>query len=418
MSVIYKIKNPEDSKDILLVSKDYVDSQFKALKDALINHERNIDNAHTKNSGTSESAANLDNTEFHDLNIESIVEQTEILASKIKTDSTHRFLTDSQIISLRDKPSDHEVDNAISKAKEDIKRQYMNLYTKFLNIPDGAKKLREIANIISSDNNLSNLVGLLNDKISVDELEDHENDASKHINNNDRKALNVLLNLINTGLINTVENLNAGVINTSMNSHALDNKSYEQVRDKSIYTKTIGIFSSGYDETRADVMLPAGQWLSKEFFDLGLYKQTGKVAFLPGLYDIPEMNIYVFNDTPGVIIEGSGESTEFLLNRGSLNNITIRDMLFKGKDSGLGVVTIFLGSKVVLENMTLRNITFEMESSERCIIRNCILDHCTFRLKAGSCYNNIFMNNIVDDYSVIPKYNGGGNQYINNIKLM
>ena len=224
MSVIYKIKDPENNKDMLLVSKEYVDSQFKALKDALINHERNIDNAHTKSSGTSESAANLDNIEFKDIDFESIVEDTSINASKVKTDSTHRFLTDSQIISLKDKPSDYEVDNAIAKAKEDIKRQYMNLYTKFLNIPDGARKLREIANIISSDNNLSNLINLLNDKISVDELQDHEADSSKHINNNDRKALNVLLNLINTGLISTVESLNTGLIQNSTNSYKLDNR--------------------------------------------------------------------------------------------------------------------------------------------------------------------------------------------------
>ena len=418
MSVIYKIKDPENNKDMLLVSKEYVDSQFKALKDALINHERNIDNAHTKSSGTSESAANLDNIEFKDIDFESIVEDTSINASKVKTDSTHRFLTDSQIISLKDKPSDYEVDNAIAKAKEDIKRQYMNLYTKFLNIPDGARKLREIANIISSDNNLSNLINLLNDKISVDELQDHEADSSKHINNNDRKALNVLLNLINTGLISTVESLNTGLIQNSTNSYKLDNRSYDEVRDRSIYKHIIGIYSSGYEDTRADIILPAGQTLISEFADLELYTISGKVAFLPGTYNLQDISIDVPTRKPSLIIEGSGNATEFIISRGSINNTTIRDLTLTGENDNLKIGDLQLGNNVVLENLTLRNMRIQLDASENCIIRNCKLDHCVINLKAGKCYNNFFINNILDGVSSIPKFNGGGNQYINNINAM
>ena len=60
----------------------------------------------------------------------------------------------------------------------------------------------------------------------------------------------------------------------------------------------------------------------------------------------------------------------------------------------------------------------QLDASENCIIRNCKLDHCVINLKAGKCYNNFFINNILDGVSSIPKFNGGGNQYINNINAM
>jgi hypothetical protein len=84
MSDIYKITNPDTGEEQLVTSKQYVDIRLNRLENAILQHIKDSDNAHTLESKLSNPPALLDKENVEDIYIPKSTEP--IKAEEIKTD--------------------------------------------------------------------------------------------------------------------------------------------------------------------------------------------------------------------------------------------------------------------------------------------------------------------------------------------
>ena len=197
MGTIYRIHdfdflNNHLSGRIQLPDKNYVDEQYKKIMDTLKKiYPDGVDTASLVNDPDM-------------VDIDMSHSQT-VSASNVTQDSEHRFITDNQITLFRNKPSLYEVEDKISIAKDAMRNDINKQFVKLLNNEKAVERLRVLADIIKSDDVLNNFMSELADTITVDELTEHA-ESHKHLNNIDRNALNILLDLIKSGKMDDIRN--------------------------------------------------------------------------------------------------------------------------------------------------------------------------------------------------------------------
>jgi len=403
MSEIYRIYDKETGNEQLLVSKEYVDLRIKALKDAILSHIQNIDKAHTDQSDPAKNQTSiLDNADIVDIDLSLNI--PEIPAEMVKTDPMHRFITHSQLEVFKDKPTTHEVETMVNNNINYLKNSFNEMYARLLNMPDAVKKLREIAKVVQDDENLKGIYDAIDDKVTDEEFADHLK-SNLHLNNVDRKSLNLLLSLIQDGTIDKVKSVSLDYCNSAFNSYHLDGKTPEQIRSRGAYHRIYSV--AGYNENEADYYFYAGEHIYKEVFDQAIYNMVGKVLFRECDYDIPEfiMNRPKYKD---LIIEGCGNGTNFIVDRCYFNYVQFDNCAFSNAS--------FMQ---VLNSNTFRNVQFDnckitLDEATMNRFIDCIFNNCEIRFNKVCTYNRF--SGCIFNKTKQPKYAGGNNIFSDNIE--
>ena len=406
MSDIYKLINPETGEEQLLVSKEYVDLRIRALKDAFSSHIKNIDNAHSDiNDDTVKSAALLDNAEFRDLVFKE--ENRDIPAENILTDAEHRFITQTQLDTFKSKPTAHEVETLVNNYYNSIKNTFNEMYARLLNMPNAVSKLREISKLVSNDSVLTGLVEDLEEKVSIEDFEQHT-ESYMHLTNSDRSALNILLELIKDGTIDKINDISLDYSRNAYTASHLNDKTYDEVRSRGKYIKVYSI--AGENNSMADIYLPANSDLSSSSLIQNIYSLNGFILFLSGNYKISEFDIDRIRASKGTLtIDGCGTSTKFISDNMTCNYISF---------SNCNINADFL---IVKNDVTFNNVEFNecyilLEDSNNCKFIDCTFNNCKIAMKKVCRYNRF--RDCLFNRTNIPKYVGTTNTFTGSIETI
>ena len=420
MSKIYKAKS-KNGEDLLLVSKEYVDSRIGALKAALLQHERNIDNPHTEDSDTSvKSISNLDKEEIVDVEMETTF--PEITTEMIKQDSQHRMLTDTQIAAFRNKASVYEIQDAVQSAKSELKSNFNELYTRLLNMPDAVSRLREVAVLCRENDTVKGLLETLNDKVSSEDMDEHIN-SNLHMNNVDRKALNVVLDLINDGITEKLQHIGeyAKMADYASDATLLEHKTLAEIQELNLEDKIYGVADSSIDRSYNSVHYlfhEAGCDLFKKLNEDGYLLNGGLIAFKTGKYQSSNMQFHRGRNDRSLTIQGSGYSTEFITNRLDTCNTTYRDLSVIGIDPSntydQNIVSV--GAKTVFENVEFKDMKIIIEDgAELARFKNCNFNNCKFSFSTG--YSSFIISECFFHKCKIPKMISPTALIVNNVEV-
>lgn len=346
MSTIYKYKTPDSAKDDLLVSKEYVDLRLKRLEDAI-------------NNTTSRSIPPvLDNVSINDLDLSS----TTVKASAVVQDPGNRMVSDTQLASFKSRPTSGEVDLKLKTVEADVKKYVDEIYNRLLNMPNAVERLKKISQLISSDDTLNQFFQALDNTISEADFDRHIK-SSAHINNNERKALNILLDLINDGTVDRLTKAKSKIETLTNDVNAVSSQANNKFEDK-IYTP------ENY---------PA---------DFNMTKNEGVISFKSGKYifDTP----MIANTALPLIINGSGmNTTKFIIDTDNiLNNCTIRDLSFEQSMDLKELAEIKICGDTVLDGVALTGCKIVI-TGDNVIIERCRFDNCAFSFSQYS--NNILI---------------------------
>ena len=406
MSKIYRITNPDTGESELLVSKEYVDLRIQSLKDALLHHEQNKDSAHTGISDTLiDNAGLLDAEEISGLNI--YQQLPEVTLGSLEQDSKHRLLSDTQIQAFKDKVSRFELDAAIEDTRNELKMSFNNQYINLLNLPNAVDKLKELAKLIETSNALNSLLDELKTRVSEDELYSHASNYT-HLNNNDRKALNILLGIINNGLIEKINDIGktAQIAEVAKTAETVNGYTYEELKkchlENRIYGSMYG--NTDYDQSAVDSILSSNDdnsLLVKSLRDGDIKYEIGILGFKPGSYIMNGYNIDLYRETDKLelILRGSGNSTVFTTDSMiNVNNVSLENLSITGV--GNGIINIYNNAKFKDILFTGMHIIFK--NSENLSIQNCTFNGCTFEF--GNACNHMNISNNLFIRGPLPKY--------------
>ena len=411
MSNIYKITNPDTGEEQLVVSKQYVDIRLNRLENTILQHIKDSDNAHTLESKLSNPPALLDKENIEDIYIPKSTEP--IKAEEIKTDAEHKFISQAQLEVLKSKASISETQTLINNATNNLKSQINAMYVNLLNKPDALKKLKDLIALADESDTLEQLLDLYSNMISKEDLEEHKQDTILHMNSTERKALDILIGLIKDGTFDKVQKLSLDFINTSANSFALNNRSYDEVRARGEYLRVYGV--SGYvDESRVDRLFPEGTWLNRDNVEEYLNNKSGKVLFTEGLYNLSSFYLKRPASKDRLFVCGCGNATKFLIDTLEVNNTNFKDLLIYSDDKDFRFRgSININSNSVFENVHFKNCKITLNGSQNCKFKDCRFEKCSV-VFSGSCFGNM-IKDCYFVYTTIPKYIGGQNIIKDNI---
>ena len=402
MSKIYKVTNSKTGEDLLLVSKEYVDLRLKSIRDALVNHIKDIEEAHNKDNGAynaNDVLSLLDNAEYVDITDVNEIDVSD--ATQIKQDSAHRFITDEQLKSLNSKASVFEVKELINDAKNELQVVFNDQYIRLLNNQDIIQKLRELSELVKDDVNIDNILKALDLKLSKEDLEEHAK-MHTHLSSEDREALDVLMDKYESGDLESigVKSIHADVAKTAMNALSLDNLNLDDLRKARREDVIIGK-SSDYNKNELDLVID-GTYDFDDFFN----NMDGIVLFKNGVYKINLVANHrikhIKNTHPkDLSIEGCGIGTVFELDKCDLNyHITIKNCTIRNRSNDR--IGIGIGSYVKFDNVQFENCDIIFKDSVCSSIRNCRLINSEIKFSGVNTYLYITDNYL--DHSKINKY--------------
>lgn len=407
MSHICRITN--NGTQTFLVSKEYVDLRLQAIKDSLLAHENDVNSAHTKlASNIIQNGGLLDKEEIIDLNLAQNTQK--LLANMIEQDPQHRFVSDTQIQVFKDKVSMHDVETIINDAKSEIKSNFNELYVRLLNMPNAVETLKTVSELLKYDVNIKSLCDVLNLKVSDADFDEHVN-SNKHLTNNDRKALNILLGYISNGTMQKIDSIgeHANSADISSDSNKLNGKTADQLKQCHIDTNIYGTQGSGYDDNAVDAIINKDN--INEIFN-GMIKKCGIISFKPGCYIIKDLNLNRFSKESELIINGSGNSTIFVTESAVFNNITLENITIEPEN---GKTRITINSNVKIKDTVFNNCEIVFNASQRLLIKNCTFKNCTFTFSDPCAFMNISDNFFINGR--LGKYLSRNNVITNNIEI-
>lgn len=340
-----------------------------------------------------------------------IKEQPVIKAKQVKTDSDHKFVTDGILSTMVDKPSKFEVEQALAKTKQEMLDMVNDIYMRIINTPNVINKLRDISNILDGDEIANGLLNTLSYKLNIEDFEAH-NKSCIHMNNNDRKALNVLIKCLSGGFAdwnadsteyNSIKNKPESLPANGGNADTIANHT---VRDlvNTEYDIVIGRDHMKYSEDCCDIYAKNGiidfAILSSL---LGSISNIPVVLFKRGEYEIDSID----NVNKTVIFKG--ESNRLSIIKRAI--ITMNNFIFE--DISINDSIVCINSNNELKNILFNNCTIIFNRSENCNIAWCQFNNCKFEYK-GSLIRNIIKFNRYTHTKPI-QYIGGNNIISENI---
>ena len=419
MSKIYNLKEYDGANEInpqeQIPSLEYVNEIVKAILDIIKNHMNNTENAHSPYLALHYPGLQSINTDTEKLPI-GLESMPVLRAAEIQTDSMHKFVSESLLKILKEKPTAFEMETALEDLRKDLKSEMNAAYIKLLNTPDALNKLKDIAYLLQEEANLDTVISLLATKVTKEDFTTHIKSKS-HLNNNDRKALNLLLGFIAEGCAdwlakedapNFIKNKPKSLPADGGNADTVGGYKPSDLLYKRIYNYIIGVSGNGYTEDQVDFFIDDKYKNIKKVFGTLKALNTGTIHLRNGIYVLDTLELEMTKTGYGeYILSGDGKNS--VIKAGSYRfdgNVYLKD---------LNIVTgvVHIGSHCKLENITFNNCKIFMESSYGSVITGCEFQNCAFYWD-GSCISNMITNNRTTR-SMSLEYIGGNNLIANNL---
>ena len=282
-------------------------------------------------------------------------------ASQLEEDSNHRTISDRLIEYFKSKPSLHEINELISDSKQELEMKFNESLFNLINMKDAIVKLKAISDMVSSNENYSNIIDSLTNFVTSESFKNHTTNNNIHLTESDKEMLNLFRKLIDDKLIDRI--LDSHVKKANL---ALDSKLLNGMDPSDIIHRHHGILigsSDNYTTSQVDGILSSRENNDSKYFNNGLYTLTD------GVFKFHDLNI---NNT---------ENTSII---GEICDVKFKKCLIK-----------LSGSEI--------------------IFRNCTFDECVFKL--NRCGYNIIITENFFINSSIPSYIGDNFITKNNIKL-
>lgn len=399
MGKIYIIKdnNGEEKK---LVSLEYVEQIIKQIGDILVN-KTNV----SINLGTAKEYEELDiKDDISDLcnsndldNIKNNIEE-------------YKSLLSTEI----DKPSKFEVDQKIESIKTDNDKHLEEIFMRIINTPNVLNKLRDISLFFQENNNKDTIIDILANKVNKEDFDNHTT-SKFHLTNNDRAALNLLLQVVKDGIDwNNQDNNSLVSIKNKPKSLPANGGNADTVSDYSIKyllnnSKYITVFGSDSDWNEScDVVFNNNGEKNTELFNENINSKINNSMLLKrGDYEFSN-KLYLVAKNDNLTIGGYGNNvTKLHSDEIYMSNAEVKDLQIC--DS-----TVIIYNNNNISNVIFKCCTIIFENSTGNNITNCRIVDCNTTITGLFTYNIIALNRYIKSNPI--KYIGGNN-IINNIEM-
>lgn len=397
MSKIYNIN------DNYIPSVEYIKEIVKMIEDSILNVSNDVPFNGFKTIST----------ETDDIPIQQ--SKYSIYANEIITDANHRFINEPLLNTFINKPSKFDIDQNIEDLRCEIDEKINDMYMKIINTPDVINKLRDISNVLNEDKNVDDVLANISDKASIKQLNDHI-DSAIHLNNNDRKALNIIIKLVKDGIIdwnagdgdiNSIKNKPNSLPANGGNADTISNHSIKDLINKYDESVVIGTISKYYDKDSCDIFIDKDSNISLEIIKYITKNNYNMhtLLFKSGEYIIKDFDTHSYNDI--YIIKGISKKVSILDDSNiTLDSIDINNLGFYNSN-------VMIKSNCDIDNIEFKNCMITLKNSECCNIRNCTFNNCKFIISGGIFDNIISFNRFINSEHI--KFLGGNNIITNNI---
>ena len=413
MPTIYNIYGKDsDNSNNMIPSKEYVDRLAVIIVDSIlefINNNTPMDNSIVDISYDSE-----------DIDISQNKSVSTVPVDMIDTDSNHQFISSALMNIFKDKPSRLDLDNSINGLRSELLMKIDQYFNNILNTTNALQKIKEVFSFINSDDKFNDFMSELANKVSSDDLDDHIK-SSLHLNNNDRKALNLLLSFIETGCAdwnatpedpNYIRNKPESLPANGGNADTLEGHSFNDIVNKQSVDAIVGVDSQNYPSYSVDYLVNNDESDESNFDDIMKKindSHRGVYNFKTGMYRGESIELNSAADPyTEIVVAGNGKNTIFNVKDISLNGyVTLKDLAINN-------ATIRIGSNCKFDNVTFRNCDIIISGNNN-IIKWCDILSSKFSY-VGPCYNNIIAYNRYDNKLNLV-FTGANNIASNNIEI-
>ena len=337
-------------------------------------------------------------------------------ANRIKTDNAHQFISKALLATFKNKPSSLEVEDIIVSLREEIDKKLDDYYIRLINTPNAMAKLKDISSVLQDDDILSGLMNALSSKIDSDELQHHAK-SKFHLNNNDRKALNLLLDFIKDGVVdwnaepnspNYIHNKPDSLPANGGNADTLQNNRICDIARRE-YDIIIGIENSiYYNKETCDFVIDASN--NKNIEDI--IKKSEKIyggcsiLFKRGVYSLSKIitNIGFYDRYTNI----TGVNELSILHADDVISINCTGL----KDLIINNTLVQIHTNCKLDNVIFKNCTIEFLDSQECDIKNCKFINCTIHARGKFTNNMVCLNRFITCNYI--KYLGNDNTFFGN----
>jgi len=396
MSKIYSINNEE------VPSIEYISEIVKMISDEIKTLNTNFNGFPSIKTNTEQ--IKIDTIEKQDIN-----------ASSIKTDPRHRFINEALLTTFVNKPSNFEIEQSLDAVKQELREEIEKSYMRIINTPNAIIKLRDIYTILNNENAINGLLDTLSYKVTMEDFKEHK-DSYVHLNNNDRKALNILLKCVTNNFadwnakddeVNAIKNKPTSLPANGGNADTIANHGIKEVINRDDDDLVVGVFGSNYSSDTCDIYTTTGEIDSDLFASELSNINGGTVLFKKGSYSIADVYAQ-FNKKEPIIFRGVNYKLSTLaVNDLVMNNTTFKDIKIKDSKS------VVIESEVDLENVIFENCNIMINKSNCCNIKNCIFNNCSITIQGPITNNIIKCNRYI--YTAPIKYLGGNNIITENL---
>lgn len=319
MSTVIKVKLPDKNGNVDIPDIDYINQKLDNIKNMIL-----------------ESSSNNTKVSINDTSMKITPDSKELDLSKLtvktedlKQDSSHRMLTDAQILLFKNKPTIQEVNDKVAYASEEMKKFIDKTFTNILNLPNALSNLQLIVDLfvnspLNTDDGIKTIINEF--RQLREQIEDHML-SRNHLNNNERKALNLTTELVNSGMMDKVCSGSVPHADLCYSAKTIEGLTLEELRGRHLEEVVYG--TKPYNGYLVDVLLYQSDILDEEFNTTRPSK--GVISFKPGVYD--KFDIFNIKSEDDLILNGSGCKTTIIkANSIYTENNRIRDCCFCGTE--------------------------------------------------------------------------------------
>ena len=397
LSKLYRLKDSTTNQEKILVSKDYIDTHLKVYFDHLVKY---IMQANP--SITMEAPMFVDTDEYVDLDLGSLVS---ISAKNVVQDANHKMLSTSQLSSFKNKPSMFEIQERIVELKAELKTELDNLFVNLLNMPNAVERLKKLSILFKTDDGMAALNDLIDNAVWGDEFNEHKKSYT-HLTSNDRKVLNLLVDLLNKGIIDRLTNSQVDRANECHKADTLEGKSLDDIKKHQFADCILG-----FEEDKCTYIM------SKDDNTMD-FTSFNYVQLKRGKFNFSKLNVLkeITNRQNDLTIEGNGWGSTLACGTFNVQNVLFKNLRITSKTTNNSlksslncmiswgcefhkvyfldcIINITGGSNVRFEDCTFKNCVFVTSLGTRNIrITDC--DLIDTQLPKLNTFENVISNNL------------------------
>jgi hypothetical protein len=332
-------------------------------------------------------------------------ESRKVRAEDIITDAKHKFITQAQLDSFKDKPTMQELNMVMSTISDEIEQRVDAAYVNIMNTPNALQKLKDLAILLRDNSDIIGISELAASKVDKKDFEVHK-DSVLHMSSNDRKALNALIKALDIGFAdwnateddqNFIKHKPTSLPANGGNADTLAGRSAD-----AYLTSRVEDYVIGYDPDKSDITVDDDTKDITPIFRGNSYK--GLMAIQSGIYYLSDdctITSIAYN-TPGSCTI-SGNNTATVIN--GQKHIIVLDKGVILKNLMITDCAVIVKSNVEIEHVLFKNCNVEFASSSKSVMKYCTFEGSSFKY-SGICQNNMVLFNR-GDKSINFKYIGG-----------